>query len=125
MATAGPRPSLTDAARRCLLPCPYRMVGHSGQGPAVVIVDDDAEPFVRKGRNVFHGFALACDPWLAPGEPCLIANQAGEFLGHGVSSARRRTRLPQQRHRRQNTGRCSSLNRNHAVKGFMRRLDHP
>ena len=59
--------------------------GHSGQGPAVVIVDDDAEPFVRKGRNVFHGFALACDPWLAPGEPCLIANQAGEFLGHGVS----------------------------------------
>ncbi len=59
--------------------------GHSGQGPAVVVVDDDAEPFVRKGRNVFHGFALACDPWLAPGEPCLIANQAGEFLGHGVS----------------------------------------
>ena len=59
--------------------------GHSGQGPAVVIVDDDAEPFVRKGRNVFHGFALACDPWLAPGEPCLIANQTGEFLGHGVS----------------------------------------
>ena len=59
--------------------------GHSGQGPAVVIVDDDAEPFVRKGRNVFHGFALASDPWLAPGEPCLIANQAGEFLGHGVA----------------------------------------
>ena len=59
--------------------------GHSGQGPAVVIVDDDAEPFVRKGRNVFHGFALACDPWLAPGEPCLLANQAGEFLGHGVA----------------------------------------
>ena len=59
--------------------------GHSGQGPAVVIVDSDAEPFVRKGRNVFHGFALACDPWLAPGEPCLIANEAGELLGHGVS----------------------------------------
>ena len=59
--------------------------GHVGQGPAVVVVDDDAEPFVRKGRNVFHGFALACDPWLTPGEACLIANAKGDLLGHGVA----------------------------------------
>ena len=59
--------------------------GHAGMGPAVVVVDEDAEPFVRKGRNVFHGFVVACDPWLAPGEACLITNQAGNLLGHGVS----------------------------------------
>ena len=59
--------------------------GHAGMGPAVVVVDEDAEPFVRKGRNVFHGFVIACDPWLAPGEACLITNQAGDLLGHGVS----------------------------------------
>ena len=59
--------------------------GHVGKGPAVVVVDSDAEPFVRKGRNVFHGFVIACDPWLAPGEPCLITNRSGQLLGHGVS----------------------------------------
>ena len=51
----------------------------------MVVVDSDAEPFVRKGRNVFHGFVMACDPWLAPGEPCLITNPTGELLGHGVA----------------------------------------
>ena len=59
--------------------------GHGSKGPAVVVVDQDAEPFVRKGRNVFHGFVLACDPWLAPGEACIITNEHGNFLGHGVS----------------------------------------
>ncbi len=59
--------------------------GHVGKGPAIVVVDDDAEPFVRKGRNVFHGFVLACDSWLAPGEQCLITNKDGQLLGHGVA----------------------------------------
>ena len=59
--------------------------GHANKGPAVVVVNEDAEPFVRKGRNVFHGFVLACDPWLAPGEACIITNEKGNFLGHGVS----------------------------------------
>ena len=59
--------------------------GHGSKGPAVVVVDQDAEPFVRKGRNVFHGFVLGCDPWLAPGEACIITNANGNFLGHGVS----------------------------------------
>jgi len=59
--------------------------GHAGNGPAVVVVDDDAEPFVRKGRNAFHGFVLACDPWLSPGEPCLLTNQNGTLLGHGIA----------------------------------------
>ena len=59
--------------------------GHASKGPALVVVNSDAEPFVRKGRNVFHGFVVACDPWLAPGETCLITNEQGQFLGHGVS----------------------------------------
>tara|TARA_B100000674_G_scaffold497886_1_gene533366 strand:- start:5089 stop:7371 length:2283 start_codon:yes stop_codon:yes gene_type:complete len=58
---------------------------YAGEGLAVVVVDDDAEPFVRKGRNVFHGFVTACDPWLRPGEACLICNQSGNLIGHGVS----------------------------------------
>ena len=61
------------------------MWGHGGHGPAVVVVNEDAVPFVGKGRNVFHGFALACDAWLSPGEPCLLVDQAGTLLGHGVS----------------------------------------
>jgi 7-cyano-7-deazaguanine tRNA-ribosyltransferase len=59
--------------------------GHGSKGPALVVVSEDAEPFVRKGRNVFHGFVKACDPWLAPGEACIITNEQGSLLGHGVS----------------------------------------
>jgi len=59
--------------------------GTSGNGPAVVIVESDAEPFVRQGRNVFHGFITACDRWIHPGDPCLIVNQKGILLGHGIS----------------------------------------
>ena len=58
---------------------------YSGEGLAVVVVDSDAEPFVRKGRNVFHGFVVGSDPWLRPGEACLICNQSGQLIGHGVS----------------------------------------
>ena len=56
-----------------------------GLGPAVVVVNEDSEPFVRKGRNVFNGFITATDPWIRPGQPCLICNQSGELIGHGVS----------------------------------------
>lgn len=59
--------------------------GSASKGPAVVVVSADAEPFVRKGRNVFHGFVLACDGWLAPGEACLITNEKGTLLGHGLA----------------------------------------
>ena len=49
-------------------------------------MNEDAEPFVRQGRNVFHGFILACDSWISPGDTCLIVNQSGELLGHGISN---------------------------------------
>jgi 7-cyano-7-deazaguanine tRNA-ribosyltransferase len=55
------------------------------RGPAVVVVNEDAEPFVRKGRNVFHGFIQACDAWLNPGEACIMVSANGTFLGHGVA----------------------------------------
>jgi archaeosine-15-forming tRNA-guanine transglycosylase len=58
---------------------------HLLKGPAWVVVSDDAEPFVRQGRNVFHGFILACDSWVSPGDTCLIVNQKGDLLGHGIS----------------------------------------
>ena len=58
---------------------------YTGEGLAVVLVNSDAEPFVRKARNVFHGFTIACDPWLRPGEACLICNSKGELIGHGIS----------------------------------------
>ena len=57
-----------------------------GEGPAWVVVNDDSEPFVRKGRNVFHGFVLASDPWIKPGRTCLIVNKKGQLLGHGISN---------------------------------------
>ena len=58
---------------------------HLSKGPAWVVVNDDAEPFVRQGRNVFHGFILACDSWISPGDTCLLVNQKGELIGHGIS----------------------------------------
>ena len=76
------------ARRRKQLPKSFSQTSiapYSGEGLAVVVVNDDAEPFIRKGRNVFHGFVLACDPWLRSGEACLICNEAGDLLGHGVS----------------------------------------
>ena len=59
--------------------------GYTGEGLAWVVVDDDAEPFIRQGRNVFHGFVISCDPWVRPNEACLIVNGKGELLGHGIS----------------------------------------
>ena len=71
-------------------PLPYNFEKNSGEshlskGPAWIVVNDDAEPFVRQGRNVFHGFILACDPWISPGDTCLIVNQKGKLIGHGIS----------------------------------------
>ena len=64
---------------------PAEMWGHANLGPAVVVVDEHAAPFVEKGRNVFHGFVVACDPWLTPGEACIIVTPTGEFLGQGLA----------------------------------------
>jgi archaeosine-15-forming tRNA-guanine transglycosylase len=72
-----PAPSALDSQ--------FRMAT-AGEGPAWVVVDNDAEPFVRQGRNVFHGFVLAVDPWIRPSQTCLVVNKKGELLGHGLSN---------------------------------------
>ena len=60
---------------------------HVGKGPAWVVVDSDAEPFVKDGRNVMHGFVTACDEWTRPGEIVLIVNSSGELLAFGRSQS--------------------------------------
>ena len=60
---------------------------HVGKGPAWVVVDSDAEPFVKDGRNVMHGFVTACDEWTKPGEIVLIVNSSGELLAFGRSQS--------------------------------------
>ena len=54
-------------------------------GLARVTVDDDAEPFIRKGRNVFHAFVETCDDSVRIGELCLVVNSQNELLGLGVA----------------------------------------
>ena len=60
---------------------------HVGKGPAWVVVDSDAEPFVKDGRNVMYGFVTACDEWTRPGEIVLIVNSSGELLAFGRSQS--------------------------------------
>ena len=63
------------------------MPWNNSEPVSVVVVEDDAEPFVRKGRNVFHGFVKACDPWLTIDQPALIVNSNGDLLGYGISKS--------------------------------------
>ena len=58
-----------------------------GKGLAWVVVDSDAEPFVRQGRNVMHGFVKACDEWTRPGETVIIVNENSELLAIGRSQS--------------------------------------
>ena len=60
---------------------------YNGRGLAWVVVDSDAEPFVKQGRNVMHGFVQACDEWTRPDETVLIVNQSGELLAIGRSQS--------------------------------------
>ena len=59
----------------------------TAKGLAWVVVDNDAEPFVKQGRSVMHGFVLACDDWTRPDETVLIVNQSGELLAIGRSQS--------------------------------------
>ena len=76
--------------RNCKLPNNFnssKTESHVGKGLAWVVVDSDAEPYVRDGRNVMHGFVLACDEWTRPGETVLIVNSAGKLLAMGRSQS--------------------------------------
>mgnify|MGYP001212752178 CR=1 FL=1 len=54
------------------------------KGPPWVVIDSDAIPFVKDGRNVFHGFIKAVDSWLRLGTYCHVVDENGELIGHGT-----------------------------------------
>ncbi|MEC7167738.1 MAG: tRNA guanosine(15) transglycosylase TgtA [Candidatus Thermoplasmatota archaeon] len=56
-----------------------------GDGPPVLVVEQDAVEFVLRGRNVFHGFIIKCDSWLKAGQTCFIVDEQGTLIGHGIS----------------------------------------
>ncbi len=56
-----------------------------GDGPPVLVVEQDAVEFVLRGRNVFHGFINKCDSWLKAGQTCFIVDEQGTLIGHGIS----------------------------------------
>ena len=56
-----------------------------GQGLPILVVEQDAVEFVLRGRNVFHGFIVTCDAWLKAGQQCLIADEQGVLIGHGLA----------------------------------------
>ena len=70
----------------------HQQMVEGGEVPCVII-DSDAEPFIRDGRNVMHGFILGSKGPLRNGMPCLLVNEAGELVGHGISQCGQRELL--------------------------------
>ena len=66
---------------------PDRFAPKPGEGPPWIVVNSDAEPFIEQGRNVMHGFVIAYDSWVRPGEGVLIVNSNGKLLGFGTSQS--------------------------------------
>ncbi|MAE38660.1 MAG: hypothetical protein CL969_03380 [Euryarchaeota archaeon] len=62
----------------------HQMMSEEDDVPCVII-DSDAEPFIRDGRNVMHGFILGCKGTPRNGMPCLLINEAGGLVGHGIA----------------------------------------
>lgn len=56
-----------------------------GVGTPRLVLQDDAIPFVRDGRNVIHGFIERVDESIVPGLACLIVDSNGDLVAHGVS----------------------------------------
>lgn len=48
---------------------------------------EDAIPFVGQGRNVMHGYILGADSHVIIGQPCLIVDESGELVAHGIANA--------------------------------------
>ena len=48
-----------------------------------VVIDDESEPFVRDGKNVFSKFVLEADPDIRPGDEVLVVHERGELLAVG------------------------------------------
>jgi len=48
-----------------------------------VVIDTDAEPFARRGKNVFAKFVVDADPSIRPYDEVIIVNEADELLATG------------------------------------------
>ncbi|WP_267163652.1 PUA domain-containing protein [Halovenus salina] len=48
-----------------------------------VVVDDESEPFVREGRNVFAKFVVRADETIRPRDEVLVVHEDGRLLGVG------------------------------------------
>ncbi|KQH83125.1 tRNA guanosine(15) transglycosylase TgtA [Thermococcus thioreducens] len=48
-----------------------------------VVVNEDAEPFARKGKNVFAKFVVDADPEIRPYDEVLVVNENDELLATG------------------------------------------
>ncbi|WP_312911540.1 PUA domain-containing protein [Natronosalvus caseinilyticus] len=48
-----------------------------------VVVDDESEPFVRDGKNVFSKFVLETGPKIRPGDEVLVVHERGDLLAVG------------------------------------------
>lgn len=51
----------------------------------IIKIDEGAVPFVRKGRNVMHGFIESVTDILRPGMPCLVIDHENKLIAHGIS----------------------------------------
>jgi 7-cyano-7-deazaguanine tRNA-ribosyltransferase len=54
-------------------------------GLPTVVVEEGAEEFVRKGRSVMHFSVVKSTGVMLPGLPCVITDESGEFLAHGIA----------------------------------------
>ncbi|WP_049926435.1 PUA domain-containing protein [Halopiger goleimassiliensis] len=50
-----------------------------------VVVDDESEPFVREGKNVFAKFVLEVGPEVRPGDEVLVVHERGELIAVGTA----------------------------------------
>jgi len=58
-----------------------------------VVVDDDASPFIREGKNVFAKFVIDACREIRPYDEVLIVNENDEFLGVGQCLLNRKEML--------------------------------
>ena len=53
------------------------------RGRYIVVVSDEAAPFVAEGRSVFAKHVLKADPGIRPGDEVLVVDGAGRLLAGG------------------------------------------
>ncbi len=61
-----------------------RRLASALESPAYrVIVDDESEPFVRDGKNVFAKFVLEAGEQIRPGDEIVVVHERGEVIAVG------------------------------------------